>query len=129
MLDDLPSSVTPSPATPTEASAGPDAAAPDVGAERVFSWGTGPVFSADGRWLAWTADVSSEEKVEVGDRMKVLEVGTGSGYQSAVLARLARRVYTIERLPDLMAEAQQRFDELRLHNITTKLADGTLGWP
>jgi len=68
------------------------------------------------------------EALDLGDRMKVLEVGTGSGYQSCVLARLARRVYTIERHRYLLSEAQKRFDELRLHNITTKLGDGTLGW-
>ena len=69
------------------------------------------------------------EALKVGDRMKVLEVGTGSGYQACVLARLARRVYTIERHRDLLVEAQNRFDELRLHNVTTKVGDGTLGWP
>jgi protein-L-isoaspartate(D-aspartate) O-methyltransferase len=67
--------------------------------------------------------------LDVGDRDKVLEIGTGSGYQSAVLAHLCRRVYTIERHRALLAEAEQRFADLRLHNITTKLGDGTLGWP
>lgn len=62
------------------------------------------------------------------DRAKVLEVGTGSGYQTAVLAGLCRRVYTIERYRPLLAEAERRFLELKLHNITTKLGDGTLGW-
>ena len=69
------------------------------------------------------------EALEVNDRMKVLEVGTGSGYQAAVLAKLCRRVYTVERHPPLLAEAETRFGELRLHNITTKVGDGTLGWP
>jgi protein-L-isoaspartate(D-aspartate) O-methyltransferase len=62
-------------------------------------------------------------------RTKVLEVGTGSGYQAAVLSRLCRRVYTIERHRPLLAEAEKRFAELRLHNITTKLGDGARGWP
>jgi protein-L-isoaspartate(D-aspartate) O-methyltransferase len=61
--------------------------------------------------------------------MKVLEIGTGSGYHAAVLSRLCRRVYTIERHRDLLLEAQQRFDRLGIHNITTKLGDGTFGWP
>lgn len=61
-------------------------------------------------------------------RQKVLEIGTGSGYQTAVLSRLARRVYTIERHKDLLKEAERRFAELRLHNITAKVADGSRGW-
>ena len=65
----------------------------------------------------------------MGDRTKVLEVGTGSGYQAAVLAQLCRRVYTIERHKPLLAEAEQRFRALRIHNITAKLGDGSRGWP
>lgn len=61
-------------------------------------------------------------------RHKVLEVGTGSGYHAAVLSRLARRVYTIERHKGLLVEAEQRFRLLRLHNITARLGDGSLGW-
>jgi protein-L-isoaspartate(D-aspartate) O-methyltransferase len=60
---------------------------------------------------------------------KVLEVGTGSGYQAAVLSRLCRRVYTIERFKELLKTAEQRFTELRLHNITTRHGDGWKGWP
>lgn len=69
------------------------------------------------------------QALEVTDRTKVLEVGTGSGYQAAVLARLCRRVYTIERHRPLLAEAEQRFRRLRIHNITAKLGDGSRGWP
>jgi protein-L-isoaspartate(D-aspartate) O-methyltransferase len=69
------------------------------------------------------------QALEVGDRHKVLEVGTGSGYQAAVLAKLARRVYTIERHRDLLAKAEQRFQALKLHNVTTMLGDGYKGWP
>ncbi len=69
------------------------------------------------------------EALELGDRMKVLEVGTGSGYQTAVLAQLARRVYTIERHRPLMAKAEEMFSTLRLSNVTTRVGDGTLGWP
>jgi protein-L-isoaspartate(D-aspartate) O-methyltransferase len=61
--------------------------------------------------------------------MTVLEIGTGSGYQAAVLARLARRVYTVERHKDLLDEAERRFAELRLHNVTARLGDGSRGWP
>lgn len=69
------------------------------------------------------------EQLHVGDRMKVLEVGTGSGYQAAVLAKLCRRVYTIERYRTLLNDALKRFDDLRLHNITAKVGDGAKGWP
>jgi protein-L-isoaspartate(D-aspartate) O-methyltransferase len=62
-------------------------------------------------------------------RLKVLEIGTGSGYQAAILAQLFRRVYTIERHKPLLAEAEARFKELRVHNLTSKLGDGWLGWP
>lgn len=59
---------------------------------------------------------------------KVLEIGTGSGYQAAVLSRICRRVYTIERYKDLLRTAEARFHDLRLHNITTRAGDGWLGW-
>jgi len=60
---------------------------------------------------------------------KVLEIGTGCGYQSAILARLCRQVYTMERIKPLLAEARRTFDKLRLYNILSKVADGTEGWP
>jgi protein-L-isoaspartate(D-aspartate) O-methyltransferase len=69
------------------------------------------------------------QALELSDRMKVLEIGTGSGYQAAILAKLARRVYTIERHRELLREAEKRFAELRLRNITTRCADGSKGWP
>lgn len=68
-------------------------------------------------------------KLAIGERMRVLEIGTGSGYQAAILARLARRVYTIERHRELLAQAQERFDALGLHNITSRIGDGSRGWP
>lgn len=60
---------------------------------------------------------------------KVLEVGTGSGYQGAILARLAKRVYTIERHAVLLKEAESRFAALELRNVITKLGNGFNGWP
>jgi protein-L-isoaspartate(D-aspartate) O-methyltransferase len=61
-------------------------------------------------------------------RDRILEIGTGSGYQTAILARLAGTVFTIERLPDLLVEAEERFRRLGLTNIQTRLGDGAAGW-
>ncbi|MGH6854021.1 MAG: protein-L-isoaspartate(D-aspartate) O-methyltransferase [Aestuariivirga sp.] len=69
------------------------------------------------------------DRLEVGERHKVLEIGTGSGYQTAILSLLCRRVYTIERYRTLAVEAGLRFHEMRLGNITQLVGDGTKGWP
>lgn len=67
--------------------------------------------------------------LELDKRKKVLEIGTGSGYQTAVLALLSRRVYTIERHRELLREAEARFRALDLHNVVAMAGDGGLGWP
>jgi protein-L-isoaspartate(D-aspartate) O-methyltransferase len=67
--------------------------------------------------------------LDLSDRDRVLEIGTGSGYQAAVLAKLARRVYTIDRFRTLVTAAEQRFAALNLSNITTRVGDGLKGWP
>ena len=67
--------------------------------------------------------------LELEPRMCVLEIGTGSGYQTAILSKLSRRVYTVERHRDLLAVAEQRFLKLKLTNIVTKRGDGSKGWP
>ncbi len=59
---------------------------------------------------------------------KVLEIGTGSGYQAAVLSRLCERVYTVERINGLLAGARKVFDQLHYYNILSRLDDGTMGW-
>lgn len=69
------------------------------------------------------------QALQVNSRDKVLEVGTGSGYQAAILAKLARRVYTVERHQRLVREARAVFDEMGLVNITAMTADGSHGWP
>lgn len=69
------------------------------------------------------------QALQVSPRDKVLEVGTGSGYQAAILSKLARRVYTVERHARLVREAQEIFQALQLVNITTMTADGSFGLP
>lgn len=69
------------------------------------------------------------QALELTKRHKVLEVGTGSGYQTAILAKLCRRVYTIERIRELLVNAEDKLAELNLRNVTTKAGDGTKGWP
>ncbi len=67
--------------------------------------------------------------LELDDRRKVLEIGTGSGYQTAVLGLLARRIYTIETIKPLQDAAARMLDSLRIHNVTMRHGDGSLGWP
>jgi protein-L-isoaspartate(D-aspartate) O-methyltransferase len=69
------------------------------------------------------------ECLDLSGSEKVLEIGTGSGYQTAILAELAGEVYTIERFENLAAQAKVLFKELGYNNIKLKLGDGTLGWP
>ena len=60
---------------------------------------------------------------------KVLEIGTGSGYQAAILAKLAKEVYTIDRIPELVENAQKHIKKLNIENVIFKVGDGTLGLP
>lgn len=69
------------------------------------------------------------EALEVNDRLKVLEIGTGSGYQTAVLSYLCRRVYTIERHRELQRGAEAVLTRLRRRNVTMRPGDGSRGWP
>lgn len=69
------------------------------------------------------------QALQLGGEDRVLEIGTGSGYQAAVLAEIAYRVYTIERIHSLLIRSRRIFDELHYHNIITRLGDGTKGWP
>ena len=69
------------------------------------------------------------QALDINDRHKVLEIGTGSGYQASILARLCRRLYTIERHKPLSQSAEQKFRDQRLNNITAIVGDGFSGWP
>lgn len=72
---------------------------------------------------------SMTSALELNDRDKILEIGTGCGYQTAILSKLARRVYTIERHKPLLEDAEKRFEALKLRNITAIAGDGMKGWP
>jgi len=72
------------------------------------------------------AEMTQALQLNKGDR--VLEIGTGSGYQAAILAEIVFRVYTIERINSLYIKARKLFDKLCYHNIITKYSDGTTGW-
>ena len=68
------------------------------------------------------------ELLELTAASRVLEIGAGSGYQTVILACLARNVYAIERVPQLTSEAQARLQQLKIHNVSLRCSDGTLGW-
>ena len=66
--------------------------------------------------------------LDLSRRDKVLEIGAGTGYQTAVLAALTRSVFAVERLPNLAAEARERLKRLEIYNVSIKTDDGTTGW-
>jgi protein-L-isoaspartate(D-aspartate) O-methyltransferase len=68
------------------------------------------------------------QALELSEESRVLEIGTGSGYQAAILAEIVSRVYTIERIHSLFMKARGLFDQLQYHNILTKYSDGSSGW-
>ena len=69
------------------------------------------------------------EALKLGGRELVLEIGCGSGYQSAILSHLCRRVYSMERVRPLLVDAENRLRDLRISNISFRLGDGSKGWP
>jgi protein-L-isoaspartate(D-aspartate) O-methyltransferase len=68
------------------------------------------------------------ELLELAGEEKVLEIGTGSGYQAAILSRLASKVFSVERISALARAAEERFEKQGLNNIIQRVGDGTLGW-
>ena len=77
----------------------------------------------------WIVARMTEALLNGGQPQKVLEVGTGSGYQAAILSHLVPTVFTVERIDELLKLARRRFHALRLNNIYVRYADGHLGWP
>lgn len=77
----------------------------------------------------WIVARMTEVVLDGGAPEKILEIGTGSGYQAAILASLVPQVFTVERIEELLKLARRRFHRLRLNNIYMRHADGHLGWP
>src|SRR5574337_1391844 len=77
----------------------------------------------------WVVARMTEALLEFGVPQKVLEIGTGSGYQAAVLAALVPQVFTVERIEALLRQARRRFRQLGLTNLRSRHDDGKLGWP
>jgi protein-L-isoaspartate(D-aspartate) O-methyltransferase len=77
----------------------------------------------------WVVARMTEALIEFGMPQKVLEIGTGSGYQAAVLAALVPQVFTVERIEELLRQARRRFRQLGLTNLRSRHDDGKLGWP
>lgn len=76
----------------------------------------------------WIVARMTEALLDGGTPEKVLEVGTGSGYQAAILSQLVPRVFTVERIEELLKIARRRFHSLRMNNIYLRYADGHIGW-
>jgi len=84
---------------------------------------------AASQWISSPLTVAKmTQHLELGGVDSVLEVGCGSGYQAAILANICRRVFTIERIDELLKEAKNRFSSLEMHNIFTRFDDGQRGW-
>jgi protein-L-isoaspartate(D-aspartate) O-methyltransferase len=93
------------------------------------AYGDHPLPTAEGQTISQPLIVARMlELLAVAPEHRVLEVGTGSGYQTALLARLAERVFSVERVPSLLRAAQARLDQLGIRNVALRHGDGTLGW-
>jgi protein-L-isoaspartate(D-aspartate) O-methyltransferase len=98
--------------------------------DRWHAYANGPLPIREGQTISQPYIVAlMTQELRVGRECEVLEIGTGSGYQTAVLARLARRVFTIERSPGLSAAAQEVLKALGIGNVEFRVGDGSRGWP
>lgn len=97
-------------------------------AERAYSEVTLPIGEKQTLSAPYTV-ARMTEALRLEGHETVLEIGTGSGYQAAVLSKLCKKVFTIERLPGLAETARKRLRRLNCFNITFQVGDGTLGWP
>ena len=95
-----------------------------------FAYEDSPLPIGEGQTISQPYIVAAMiEAAEIEAEDRVLEIGCGSGYAAAVMSRIARRVYTIDRIEPLVALARSRFEALGYDNIETRTGDGTLGWP
>lgn len=98
-------------------------------AMQAHAYGDYPLPISDGQTISQPFIVAiMTQALQLTGTEKVLEIGTGSGYQAVILSRLCAKVYTVERLNSLVAGSRRLFDRLRCYNIQSKLDDGTLGW-
>src|SRR4249919_4007668 len=105
-----------------------EAFTPDLFKERAFEDSALPI--ACGQTISQPFIVGlMTQALKLGPRDRVLEIGTGSGYQTTILSKLSRLVYTVERYRTLMREAEGRFKTLGLINVITRFGDGGEGWP
>jgi protein-L-isoaspartate(D-aspartate) O-methyltransferase len=94
------------------------------------AYGDHPLPIVDGQTISQPFIVAyMTQALQLTGAEKVLEIGTGSGYQAVILSRLCTKLYTVERLNNLLASSRRLFDRLRCYNIQSRLDDGTLGWP
>lgn len=95
-----------------------------------YAYADGPLAIGQGQTISQPYIVAlMTQSAELKPDSNVLEIGTGSGYAAAVLSRIVREVYTVERIPELAKSAEVRYRELGYGNIHVKIDDGTLGWP
>lgn len=98
--------------------------------ERPFAYVNRPLSIGHGQTISQPFIVAlMSQMLAPGPASRVLEIGTGCGYQTAVLAELAAEVWSIERIPELAEAAAQRLDRLGYRNIHSRTGDGALGWP
>lgn len=98
--------------------------------KRIYAYEDTPLPIGEGQTISQPYIVSlMTEAAQISPQDKILEIGSGSGYQAAILSRLAKEVYTVERIASLSEQAKKVCDALGYTNIHFKVDDGTLGWP
>lgn len=94
-----------------------------------YAYQDGPLPIGEGQTISQPYIVAlMTEAAEIKPQDKILEIGTGSGYQAAILSKIGKEVYTIERIDALAKEAQKRLAALEIQNVTLRVGDGSLGW-
>jgi protein-L-isoaspartate(D-aspartate) O-methyltransferase len=98
--------------------------------QQLLAYINGPLSIGHGQTISQPYIVAlMTDMLDVNEDSVVLEIGTGSGYQAAILANVVKQVYTVEVIPELMESARQKFEQLGYHNIECRVGDGHEGWP